>query len=608
MAGQSFDSAYGFRFWNGNKYETYGLKHYRYDVLHKYLVVGKAPQKVAATAEEHEEYTLATSEMLDYMHTAFQVCDGSEPMTYRQARLFDTRSGDTTWADAERAELKQLTDLGTFVTVDSVPHGETIFDTKFVYKHKPPCNGAPARYKARICCRNFKGDLNEDVFAPVCRVETLRMLMSTLSEHPAWEMLHVDICNAFCTAPLDKPMYIRPPQRMIDDDPSLQGKFIKVNNALYGRTTSPRVFNKHLHSRLESYGYTVAPCDPSLYVRSDARGTSFVLTYVDDILFLGCAAHRPEFQQKINVEHNPDTGFKVRDYGTPENFLGIEIQRKGHVVKLSQREYIRGMAKRFNVDIANAPATPLPPGIKLSQYDDEEPLACPTEFRAMVGSLMYAVHCTRCDCAQAVHALSRYLHAPRKQHVQLARNTIAYLARFDELGLTYNGTTPSPLTGYSDADWAGDVTTRRSTSGFVFMKNNAAVSWASCLQKTVAHSTSDAEYRALSESGRECAFLRNLDAILTSKNVMDPTIIFEDNKGAKKWAEDPSHHSKTKHIEICYHSIREKIGKMLNVVYCNTRDMLADPFTKSLAAPDFSRLFRTIFGSKDESSRQTKTD
>ena len=272
-------------------------------------------------------------------------------------------------------------------------------------------------------------------------------------------------------------------------------------------------------------------------------------------------------------------------------------------MRLSQTGYIRAMAQRFGIDASKAPSTPLPPGIKLSQFDEDEPLQCPTEFRSIVGSLMYAVHCTRCDCAQAVHALSRYLHAPRQQHVTLAKGVVAYLLRFDEIGLTYNGMTPQPLVGYSDADWAGDVSTRRSTSGFVFLKNGAAVSWSSSLQKTVAHSTSDAEYRALSESGRECAFLRNLERILMSAPVLDPTVIFEDNKGAKKWSEDPSHHSKTKHIDICFHSIREQVGKTINVLYCQTKKMLADPFTKPLAAPDFWGLFKSIFGSSEKSEK-----
>ena len=123
------------------------------------------------------------------------------------------------------------------------------------------------------------------------------------------------------------------------------------------------------------------------------------------------------------------------------------------------------------------------------------------------------------------------------------------------------------------------------------------MSWSSTLQKTVAHSTSDAEYRALSECGRENLYLRNLETVITGAVEMDPTVLHEDNVGAKKWSENPSNHNKTKHIEICFHSIREQIGKTLNVVYCKTRDMLADPFTKALEAPAFSRLFKCIFGS-----------
>ena len=88
---------------------------------------------------------------------------------------------------------------------------------------------------------------------------------------------------------------------------------------------------------------------------------------------------------------------------------------------------------------------------------------------------------------------------------------------------------------------------------------------------------------------------------------MDPTVIFEDNKGAKKWSEDPSHHAKTKHIDICFHSIREQVGKTINVLYCETKKMLADLFTKALAASDFWNAFRSIFGSKDEKNSANDT-
>ena len=143
------------------------------------------------------------------------------------------------------------------------------------------------------------------------------------------------------------------------------------------------------------------------------------------------------------------------------------------------------------------------------------------------------------------------------------------------------------------------MTTRRSTSGYVFKRNGAAVSWNSVLQRTVAHSTSDAEYRALSDANRECQYLRKIELILNLSSSTDLTVLFEDNKGAQKWTDNPTNHSKTKHIEICYHSVREQVNKTIKVVYCKTAEMLADPFTKALAAPLFSKLYRRIFGSKD---------
>ena len=115
--------------------------------------------------------------------------------------------------------------------------------------------------------RNFKSDVNVNVFAPVCRIEAIRHLMSMVSEHPEWKIHHVDICNAFCTAKLDKPIYIHMPRCMVEKDPTLKNKKIRVVRALYGHQASPRAFNKHLHDKILKYGYEVSPVDPCLYIR-----------------------------------------------------------------------------------------------------------------------------------------------------------------------------------------------------------------------------------------------------------------------------------------------------------------------------------------------------
>jgi hypothetical protein len=383
-------------------------------------------------------------------------------------------------------------------------------------------------------------------------------------------------------------------------DPSLAKKKVKVCRALYGLAISPRAFNKHLHSKILSYGYTASPADPSLYIRNDADGQSFILAYVDDLLFVGNDKHRKQFQQQVNIDTNPENGFKVRDYGTPTSFLGMEFARDilGKIFTITQTAYIKSMGDRFNITADNAPTTPLPPNIKIDELPSGQEQPDPTEFRAMVGSLMFAANCSRPDIAHAVHQLSRHLHCPNNAHVKLARGVIAYLMATDTIGLRYDGNSPKSLLGFTDADWGGDRTTARSTSGYVFMMNNAAITWSSSLQRTVAHSTGNAEYVALAEAGREAMWLRSLEKSVKGVDTMAPTVLFEDNKAALKWASDPANHKKTRHINIAYHSIREQVAdfKNLTVKYVATALNNADAFTKSLPLPQFRSLFRRITG------------
>ena len=256
LAGKTFRKAFGFRFWHDKqkRYLRYSLANFKYDLAQGYIHVGKSPAKQPKSAADVADEQRSYEEMLETYFTAFLAQPSTDPLTRRQAMLMDKQTGTTRWKDAERAEFKQLQDLGTFETVDKVPTGASIYSCKIVWKDKPGINGAEGRAKARLCVRNFKTDLNEDVFAPVCRIEAVRMLMSELSVHPDWDVNHIDVCNAFCTAPLEKFIYIHPPEGMIEDNPSLKGKFLCVKNALYGLAASPRAFNQHLHKRVTSYG------------------------------------------------------------------------------------------------------------------------------------------------------------------------------------------------------------------------------------------------------------------------------------------------------------------------------------------------------------------
>ena len=146
--------------------------------------------------------------------------------------------------------------------------------------------------------------------------------------------------------------------------------------------------------------------------------------------------------------------------------------------------------------------------------------------------------------------------------------------------------------------WAGDVNTRRSTSGYAFQLGNATITWSSRRQQTVARSSTEAEYVALSAASQECIWLRRLVESLGIKIDL-PTTIFEDNQGAIDIAKNPKHHGRTKHIDVSHHFIRERIAsKEISVLYLQTGDMTADILTKGVTAVKFKK-FRDWLGVMD---------
>jgi hypothetical protein len=152
------------------------------------------------------------------------------------------------------------------------------------------------------------------------------------------------------------------------------------------------------------------------------------------------------------------------------------------------------------------------------------------------------------------------------------------------------------MIGYSDADWAGDIDTRRSTSGYVFLLNGGCISWRSKKQRTVALSSTEAEYMALSEATQEAVWLKAFMRELGEDAGDGALTVYEDNQGAIALAKNPEFHKRTKHIDIRYHFVREKVedGQVM-LQYCPTQDMLADLMTKPISAPQFVAL-RTKLG------------
>lgn len=200
--------------------------------------------------------------------------------------------------------------------------------------------------------------------------------------------------------------------------------------------------------------------------------------------------------------------------------------------------------------------------------------------------------CTRPDISYVVSKLSRFVEAPSSQHWEAIKRVIRYLNTTQKEGLRYSGSN-STLIGYSDADYAACLDTR-STTGFIFMFGSCAISWKSQIQKSTSLSTAESEYMAACAATKDAVWLRRILAEFGLEQVA-PTALMIDNQSAIKLSNNPEFHQRTKHIDIQYHFIREKVEDgTIVTVYVPTQEQYADILTKALARGQFKLLKRRI--------------
>ena len=239
----------------------------------------------------------------------------------------------------------------------------------------------------------------------------------------------------------------------------------------------------------------------------------------------------------------------------------------------------------------NPVSTPLETGKTFQKRaDDEEPCNKET-YQQAIGCLTYVSTSTRPGIAAAVGLLSQYMSNPSKDHWLGIKRLLRYIKGTLTYGLKFVANkNECDLHDYADPNWAGDVDTRRSISGYIFKVADATISWSSKKQSTVAKSTTEAEFVALTQASQEEIWPRRLLSGLDC-NTDGPTLIKEDNQGAIEIAKNPKFHNRTKHIDITFYFIRDRIeSKEIKVEYCSTHDMLADIMTKALPRERFEKL------------------
>lgn len=288
----------------------------------------------------------------------------------------------------------------------------------------------------------------------------------------------------------------------------------------------------------------------------------------------------------------------MKDLGEAHYILGIQItrNRQARTLCISQEEYLKNVLDRFAMSECKPVVTPLATGTQLLKSDcpstpeDAEAMSA-IPYQSAIGAIMYAMLGTRPDIAYAVTTLSQFSHNPGPVHWTGVKRLLRYLRGTMDFKLTYSGSSsPSPagigsfpaLSGYCDADWGSDLNDRRSITGYVFTMAGGAISWQSKKQPTVALSSVEAEYMASTQATKEALWWRTFLKEL-SFPINSPAQLFSDSQGSMALAKNPEYHSRTKHIDIQHHFVREHVAnRNVHFQFVGTDEMVADVLTKPL--------------------------
>jgi hypothetical protein len=490
------------------------------------------------------------------------------PKTWKQLLKSPNRHR---WLKSADDEFASLLGMQTWRLVPRLGNRK-IIKSKWVFKVKRCPDQSIQKLKARLVAMGYSqvhGLDYDEVFLPTLCLETLCLICSLLAIHN-WKGRQVDFTTAFLNGCLDTPVYMEQPPGF--EDPHHPDWVCEVNRSLYGLKQSPRQWNLELHKALLSLGLSNSRYNPTLYFQIKNNTLVGALTvHVDNLAIVG----EPAFVDSLIS--NLKAKFKVGADKDLHHFLSIKISCDIPNCRLfmNQAHYIDKISAKFldeksSTISANTPTDSHFKDLRCQTPDDPSSSG---PYNQLIGSLLWVSQCTRPDISFAVNRLLQHLRDPLEAHWQAAVHILQYLKTTSHIKLRLGG--DLACSGYLDSDWAEDRDDRRSTSAYTYRIGDGAISWKSRKQATASLSSTEAEYKALSDSCKEGLWIRH---ILTELHLRPnkPVPLHVDNEGAEALAKNPEHHARTKHIHARYHFIQECIQDgEISVLHISTKDMLA---------------------------------
>ncbi|GJY34666.1 putative ribonuclease H-like domain-containing protein [Tanacetum coccineum] len=420
--------------------------------------------------------------------------------------------------------------------------------------------GIVIRNKARLVAQGHtqeEGIDYDEVFAPVARIEAIRIFLAYAS-YMGFMVYQMDVKSAFLYGQIEEEVYVCQPPGF--EDPDHPNKVYKVVKALYGLHQAPRAWYDTLANYLLCNGFERGKIDQTLFIKRYKGHILLVQIYVDDIIFGSTKKELCDEFEKLMKDK-----FQMSSMGELTFFLGLQVQQKKKGIFISQDKYVHEILRKFNYSDVKSASTPTDLEKPLVQDGDaadvDEHL-----YRSMIGSLMYLT-ASRPDIMFAVCACAR--------SIRILRDS------------------PLELVAYTDSDYAGATLDRKSTTGGCQFLGNRLISWQCKKQTVVATSTTEAEYVAAASCCGQVLWIQN-QLLDYGYNFMD-TVIYIDNTSTICIIENHVQHSKTKHIKIRHHFIRDcNAKKLIQMAKIDTQHNVADLLTKGFDAGRFQYLVSSI--------------
>ena len=547
-----------------------------------------------------------------YRAMAARTLDPDIPQSYAEAM---SPKFQANFGPAIDDELKSVRGKKVFGRGVVLPKGKRALGVRWVFDIKRNKDGSVARYKARLVAKGFTqvyGESYTDTFAATPSREAIRLVL-TLAAKYRLPTFQGDVKCAFLHGEMEEEVYCKYPEGWPENEVE-EGRVLPLLKTLYGTKQASRQWQKTMRRAMEQMGFTRSEADSCVFIKR--KGEEFILAvvYVDDVFGVSNAPHLIEqFNRDIK------THFEYNDLGEINKLLGNWATRldNGDIV-VNCEQPIKDLLQKYGMESCTPCDTPAEKGMELSPYrlgDEVLSVEDHTLYQALVGSLLFLSVSCRPDIATVVHELGRFVANPTRQHWDAGHRVLRYLQGTRSRGLVYTALPVEVarrgvslvLVTYSDANWA-QSSDRKSTSGFFAQLLDKSelrdiegvsgniFSYRSKRQDCVAMSSTESEYIAASSAAQSIVWMRRLLEQLGFPQE-NPTLLLEDNQACILIAESEQLTQRTKHIDVRYHYIRERVGRREIVMrYIPTALMLADYFTKCLERARFLALTDRVMG------------